>query len=228
MRRFSASAGGNPQSTKTFSLPFVARITSSLPTIHGNVSSPTRRQGRAPSESSWRRHATHRQSPRTWPRRRRDIHPAHGLESQSRPCRRVESASNRWPYVLPESSSTKSRFRDALPGGTVAGGHDCLRAIGSALLHSSPIAIIQNFYNRNGARSTGLSCPKKWGPERWNPRRTGPGRTSGCAAIEPADNFPSVTPATPSRVCFAIRCTAATPGMIGWQLVGRLWVTRGR
>src|SRR5208283_4801545 len=46
MRRFSASAGGNPQSTKTFSLPFVARITCAFPAIHGSVSFPTQRQVR--------------------------------------------------------------------------------------------------------------------------------------------------------------------------------------
>src|ERR1039458_1040967 len=160
MRRFSASAGGNPQSTKKFLLPFVARITSAFPTIHGSVSSPARHRMRMSSGSSWRRHVTHRRRPRTWPRRRRDIHPPHGLESQPLQRRRVESACNRWPDVLPESSSTDSRFRDALPGGTAAGGHDCLRAIRSLLRHFSRIPIIQNFYHANRYASAGVPSPK--------------------------------------------------------------------
>src|ERR1019366_9183599 len=131
MRRFSASVGGNPQSTKTFSLPLVARITSAFPAIHGSVSFPTRRRVRAPSWFSWRRHAKHRRPPRTWPRRRRDTHPPHGLESRSLQRPRAGSASNRPPNVLLESSSTDNRFRDVLPEGTDAGAHDCLRAIGS-------------------------------------------------------------------------------------------------
>src|ERR1035438_8613132 len=66
----------------------------------------------------------------------------------------MESASNRWPNVLPESSSADNRFRDAPPGGTAAGGHGCLRAIGSVFHHSSLLTIIQNFYNRHRAPST--------------------------------------------------------------------------
>src|ERR1017187_6414780 len=175
MRRFSASAGGSPQSGKTSSLPFVARITPSFPTMRGSVSSPTRRQGRTPSGSSWRRHATHRRRPRTWLHRRRDIHPTHGLESQRLRRRRVESASNRWPNVLPESSSTHSQFSGALPGGTVAGGRGCLRAIGSALHQFPLIRIIQNFYNR-GNRGTGQTSQLSLGAKR---------RRSSCLIFRP-------------------------------------------
>ena len=115
MRRFSASAGGNPQSTKTLSLPFVALITSAFPLVHGNASFPVLRQVKMPSESSWRRHATHRRRPRTWPRRRHDIHHPHGLESRSLRCQPLESVSNRSPDVLPGLGSTDSRLRDEPP-----------------------------------------------------------------------------------------------------------------
>src|SRR5436305_429277 len=100
MRRFSASAGGNPQFTKTFSLPFVARIIFAFPAIHGSVSSPARRRMRMSSGLLGED--------------MQDIddvlEPGHvedpiftlRMDSNLNDSRAVESASNHWPNVLTE------------------------------------------------------------------------------------------------------------------------------